>query len=143
MSFIEVQVQFQSAIYHVDEGSPILEVCTFLDGEIEGQITVTLISSNITATCKLVTKTEESNLSCIFTANEDYSPVNDDLIITPEQQPSELCVEVVIMNDTILEFNETFSVSITTDEPGVIVNGSETIVTIFDNDGTFSCIRAW
>lgn len=68
-------------------------------------------------------------------ADEDYSSLNYDLIITPEQQHSELCVEAVIVDDTVVEYNETFSISLTSNEPGVNVNGGVTIVTILDNDG--------
>ena len=49
-----------------------------------------------------------------------------------------MCVGVVIINDTVLESNETFSISLTTNEPGVNVNRSETTVIIFDDDSTLA-----
>ena len=47
-----MQIQLQNAFYDVNEGNSPLEVCVILTGEIETDITVTLTTSNITATRK-------------------------------------------------------------------------------------------
>ena len=66
------------------------------------------------------------------TANNDYSPVNEDVVINPGEQSE--CIEIPIVNDDILESDETFSILLTSNQIGVNVDVSETTVTIMDND---------
>ena len=55
-------------------------------------------------------------------------------------QGSRQCIQVAIVNDNILESNETFSVTLTTTQLGVNSEISEAIVTIIDNEGG-SCMH--
>ena len=66
------------------------------------------------------------------TANDDYSPVNEDVVISPGQQSQ--CIDIAILDDDILESDETLSISLTADQLGVNIDVSEAIVTITDND---------
>ena len=70
----------------------------------------------------------------------DYTHIDEELIIHPEQQQSEHCIVVNILNDTILESNETFSIFLTSDEPGVNIAVSQATVFIIDNDGMYMYI---
>lgn len=45
-----------------------------------------------------------------------------------------LCVNITIVDDEVLEENQEFFVSLSTKDPGVILESSETIITIMDND---------
>ena len=61
--------------------------------------------------------------------------MDETLAINPGQQ-SNLCTEVSIIDDNILESAERFSISITTDLPGIILGDiEEATITIMDNDG--------
>lgn len=51
--FLEVGIRFQNALYEPNEGSSPLQVCVVLTGEIGSSISVTLISTDITATRKI------------------------------------------------------------------------------------------
>ena len=66
------------------------------------------------------------------TANDDYSPVNEDVVISPGQQSQ--CIDIAILDDDILESDETLSISLTADQLGVNIDVSEATVTITDND---------
>ena len=48
--------------------------------------------------------------------------------------PQRHCVEVEIFDDDTVESNETFTLSLTTNDPAVL-HGGFTTVTIIDNDG--------
>ena len=65
----------------------------------------------------------------------DYTPFDEEITIRPEQQPTEHCILVEILEDTIVESNETFSVSLTSNETGVNVGIGEATISIIDNDG--------
>ena len=64
-------------------------------------------------------------------------PVDEGLVLIPGQQPR-TCAEVMVAPDSIVESNETFTISVTTDLPGVNFGSSEAIITIIDNDGRSS-----
>ncbi len=45
------------------------------------------------------------------------------------------CVGITILNDDALEGNQTFTVTLTTSDPDVMLGTDKTIITIRDNDG--------
>ena len=47
------------------------------------------------------------------------------------------CVEIEIVEDTILEDSESFYVSLNTSDPAVVVHSESSTVRIIDNDSTF------
>lgn len=47
------------------------------------------------------------------------------------------CVEIEIMDDTILEDSESFYVSLSTSDPAIVVHSESSTVWIDDNDSTF------
>ena len=66
----------------------------------------------------------------------DYSitstfPVDTTVGSTPQQ-----CIQLIIIDDTIGESSESFTISLASSEPRVVINGnSVTTVTILNNDG--------
>lgn len=135
--FLEVDIQFQDVFYEANEGSSPLQVCVVRTGEIASSISVTLTSTNITATRKssIVSYGAIDNIfNALLTAGDDYSSINEVLVISPTQDPVQ-CIEVTIVDDDIVESSEAFSISLTTNQPGVNFESDETTVTIMDNDG--------
>ena len=73
-----------------------------------------------------------------ITASSDYNAVEgNQLTFTPEVNVS--CTTVVpIIDDAVLEDNQTFSVVLITSDPDALVNPAFATVTIVDNDGKIS-----
>ena len=68
------------------------------------------------------------------TAPEDYTSTETDLTFTPGSD--RLCVNIPITNDAVVEENENFTVTVTTNDPTVQTGpNSNSTVTIIDNDG--------
>lgn len=68
------------------------------------------------------------------TAPDDYSALQNLLTFTPGGNVS--CMAVVpIIDDAVLEDNQTFSVVLNTEDPNVLLDPASATVTIVDNDG--------
>ena len=73
----------------------------------------------------------------LFTADtSDYISVSVDLTFNPFTNSSSECFTVSTVEDTSVEGNETFSLSITSSDPTATVVDGDTTITILDNDGT-------
>ena len=46
------------------------------------------------------------------------------------------CANITILDDAALEENQTFTVTLTTSDPDVLLGNDETVITIEDNDGS-------
>ena len=68
------------------------------------------------------------------TENSDYSPVMTTVVFGPGEVTA--MVNVSIIDDTVLEEDEMFSATLTSDQPNVVVqaNSSNAVVTIRDYD---------
>ena len=64
--------------------------------------------------------------------------VSEVLTFEPSLNGSRLCVMVDIVNDSVLEEEQTFSVILSTADPDIIVQEDPAVVFIIDNDG-ISC----
>ena len=51
-----------------------------------------------------------------------------------------LCLDVNITDDTALELEETFTVTLTTLDPDVMLDNSLILITVIDNDGKIETI---
>ena len=65
---------------------------------------------------------------------EDFLPESQLVVIIPEE--ALVCVDIAIVNDTILENPEVFSALLTTIDPQVNPDPSSAAITILDNDGS-------
>ena len=69
--------------------------------------------------------------------NSDYTFTSTDVTFSSGSNDSTLgCVNIDIENDTALEGNQTFTVTLTTSDPDVLPGNDMTDITIEDNDGT-------
>ena len=72
------------------------------------------------------------SLAC--TDPKDYTSTETDLTFTPDN--SRICVNIPITNDRIVEGNENFTVTVTSNDTTVQTGpNSNSTVTIVDNDG--------
>ena len=75
-----------------------------------------------------------------YTAPGDYVSFNETVSFQPSSSTSPLCVDIVINNDIILENDETFAVSLSSNDQDVIVESQNATVTISDDDGMYEHI---
>ena len=76
------------------------------------------------------------NLVCSSTtASADYtSRVSQEVVITLPVSGSVYCTDIVINEDILVEGDEMFLVSLTTNDPAVDLANDEAQITILDND---------
>ncbi len=71
--------------------------------------------------------------------NSDYLHKSSDLIFTSGSTDNATrCVDISILDDGALEGNQTFTVTLTTSDPDVMLGTNVTTITITDNDGQYS-----
>ena len=133
----EVVIELEEQVQETSEGFD-LQVCVNITEDFEIHISFMLTSKNGTAACKstngLIDRDVVATTLFLATADGDYSSLNATFTIPPGQQ-NEICTGVSISPDDILESNETFSISLTSDQPGVVIGSGETVITIIDDDG--------
>ena len=74
----------------------------------------------------------------MYTAN-DFILRNDSTLIAFESGATSdiQCIEILIVNDTILESSEFFNIALTSSDPDVDIVDGVTSVIIVDDDGVF------
>ncbi len=65
----------------------------------------------------------------------DYVSGPSDVIFYSGSNNSTACVNITILDDNALELEQTFTVTLTTSDPDVLLGSDVTTVTITDNDG--------
>lgn len=133
--------------YYVSENDGCVEVCVTLVGRYQRSVTVYLCIEGITAIgIKPFSKLCHNWLINYYfcTADEDYVGHNTALpltfqtstLVSPEMQ-GKACASMMLINDTIVEGNETFRVTLQEDpeDTSVIIGDqSSATVTIIDDD---------
>ena len=66
--------------------------------------------------------------------SSDYNPVSQ--VLTFDASTSRVCFITDTNEDGLLEDDETYLLSLTSNEPGLTLNPADATVTIVDNDGT-------
>ena len=70
------------------------------------------------------------------TIDSDYTSVSSDEVFTTGSTDNDTrCVNITIEDDEALERDETFTVTLTTSDPNVMLGQDMTTITIVDNDG--------
>lgn len=72
------------------------------------------------------------------TAFTDFISTSDDLLFLPIG-PTESCVQIVLLEDSIVENDEVFSVVLESTDPDVVLSPTSARVTIVDDDGKRFC----
>ena len=72
----------------------------------------------------------------ILLAGEDFVPLPQRQALTFNATTRRLCVEVEILEDDVVEGNETLFFSLSTSDPAVQINNAPSaVIIIIDNDG--------
>ena len=72
----------------------------------------------------------------ITAVNRDYEAVSQSL--TFSATTSRVCFDTVTVDDDLLEDNETYRLTLTSDEPGLTLDPDMAVVTIVNDDGKHS-----
>ncbi len=128
-------IAVEMSTYSVNEEDGSLSVCIVVNGaQLTAPTTITVTANDITANGIIM-------IVLIYTmlllpppsAGFDYAPLTTLLMFTPSG-PRRQCTTVTILEDTVQEGTETFSISLTSgDFPGSL--GSPAIVSILDTLG--------
>lgn len=75
-------------------------------------------------------------ISFLLTAGSDYTPV-DNLAIVFESSPNQVCENICVMNDMLVEEIEQFAVTLTTAVMGtnLVISESRATVFVIDSSG--------
>ena len=65
----------------------------------------------------------------------DYTSISSDEVFPSGSTDGTMCVNITILDDTALEGNQSFTLTLTTSDPDVVLGNNVTIITITDNDG--------
>ena len=69
----------------------------------------------------------------MYTAGEDYIGIDTMLTFpNPSNSGSKSCVNITIINDMVVESNETFSAILSTSDPNVRLQNNVSVITIVD-----------
>ena len=76
-------------------------------------------------------------LKCNFyLAGEDYQDTGQQVLVFPNSSSSgrELCHNITIINDMLVEFNETFTIILSSSDSAVRFTNTQSLVTIIDDE---------
>ena len=121
-----------------EEGGTV-QVCATLTTPISIgiDVTVTLATSDDTGTM-LKHNTIHSQCASLSAAiaGSDYLSVSTDVVFSAGTSNGGMqCINVTIIDDSEIEGDETFTVTLTTSSPAVTLGNAVTTITITDNDG--------
>ena len=86
----------------------------------------------------------------VSSANADFNTTTRELEFGPQSSEQQQCVNITIITDALLEFDEVFSVVLTSSADNVRISRNSSTITILDDDSTSawdyasfisSCIR--
>lgn len=131
----------QQGTYIAPEELETVQVCALLDGQTARSVPVSFATFDGTAegtvcllnNASLGISVWFSFLS--FSAQSDYSPLNDTLSFQPATSAFPLCISINVINDLILENDEMFTVRLSSPDTDVILESQNAIVSISDDDG--------
>ena len=136
-----VNVTLQQDTYTVNENIGSARVCTNLVGNLERVVTVNVSTLSATAQGLYVCSNTLYLLVYIYISSEctaglDFSSVSPIPLIFSETIQGNVtdCVEIPIVNDTFLELDENFIVSLDTSDRAINILQNQATVTIIDND---------
>lgn len=129
----------------ISESGQMLEVCINMEtipagGILAKQVNFTLLSNDLEGNLWSSEGAIELSVCCLFTAvaSFDYESVDVALEFSAGSADGDMrCINVIINEDLRVEGNETFAIELflLTDGSRLLVNNTETTVTILDEDG--------
>ena len=134
----DVQVGFQSSSYVGMESIGRVTVCVFINVDIDRSVEaeLTAITGSASGNTNELSYKLLVILCEIFLTEQDYTLLDNLVLFSAGSTAgSEQCKDIIIVNDGVREdVTEEFSLMLTTEDPGVILQPNTTQVFIIDND---------
>ena len=136
--------------YSVREADGLVRVCAILTGDTQREVLVNLTTLSGSALGQLSHTYVQDQVHSFLqshgnriemhalyptAADNDFTPAITPLVFGPST--SELCTNISVSQDSILETVEDFSVQLSTADPAVILSPRTASVTIVDMDGEY------
>jgi len=80
-----------------------------------------------------------TELFLFSSASRDYNATTIELQFGPQPSQQQECEDVAIINDALLESDETFSIVLTTSAENTAISHSTSTITILDDDSMSAC----
>ena len=119
-----VDVSFTKSVYEVSEVETFVNICAILMGEIAREVRVYLSTIEGTAL-----------------NSSDYANIlEEERVFQPSTAPDDLqvCWNITLQDDDVLEAIETFSVTRTTNDTDVSLSGGTATVIVVDDDSKYT-----
>ena len=136
-----MNVTFEQQTYTVGEEDGSVTVCVRVTGEFERPVEVNISTEPELAQseCTLCAFLQQF-YCCVdccgpIIGGSDFMSVSEVLIFKPSLNGSRLCVIVDIVNDSVLEEEQTFFLVLSTADRYIAVQEDPAVVFIMDNDG--------
>jgi hypothetical protein len=72
----------------------------------------------------------------MYVADDDYTSISEVMAFSVGSQDGDTrCMDIPIVDDGALEGNETFTLTLTTSDPDVMLGNDVTTITIIDDEG--------
>ena len=130
-------------MYEVGEEDGFLSVCAILFGLTARNVSVSVSTSDDRDAEGMITQVMLTTRGVItflyFTVERDFEATTAQLTFSPID--SERCTAVSVVNDTILESDEEFTVELQTADQAVTLDPQSSVVIISDNDGMMYVTR--
>ena len=75
----------------------------------------------------------------LYTAPDDYTAVSSQPV-TFSSAPDQICITISISDDEVVEETESFTVTLVTEDPAVLIIQPFASVTIIDSTGKCTCL---
>ena len=137
-----ISVEFDQNSYEVEEGGNV-SVCVVLLGETDQPVVVMLTSQQGTATGQNILCLTEKQTVTLFpytyhrAEGDDYESVSVELTFSGDSAMEVLCHSVSPVDDTVVENEEVFTLSLSTSESLVTIPIGSAVLRITDNDGRY------
>ena len=143
-----VAVGFDPVLSFIEESVGDYELCVFLIGQFERTVTVQVASNPRTSLGNIITLLQLYSIidmHSFFTDFEFSGPVT---IVFSEESNSSLddalleCFSVAIIDDIIVEPDESFTFSLIISDPQVLTSENDSIATVFiEDDDCKPCVK--
>ena len=119
-----VDVSFTKSVYEVSEVETIVNICAVLMGEIAREVRVYITT----------------NEGIALNGSDYINILEEERVFQPSTAPDGLgvCWNITLQDDDVLEANETFSVTLTTNDTDVSLSGGTATVMVVDDDSKYT-----
>ena len=119
-----VDVSFTKSVYEVSEVETIVNICAVLMGVIAREVRVYITTSEGTA----------------LNGSDYINILEEERVFQPSTASDNLgvCWNITLQDDDVLEANEAFSVTLTTNDTNISLSGGTATVIVVDDDSKYT-----